>query len=187
MDRIKKISFILLVYVLCFNQNAHAQSMACQTVLKYRQASFPYQYSDLSKSAVCTSGKTYEFIVPLESGNEYRLSFFASSVFNHQINFRIIDLSTNEQVLDLPGESDNMESCNCALREYFHDKLNKLVHPHYDFIPTNSTNIKIIIDIPSVDGKMPTNNSIYQGSIDKVSGCVTVFVQDKKADDFGFR
>ena len=187
MNSIKKIGFLILVYALCFNQNVQAQSMACQTVLKYRQASYPYQYSNLSKTAVCTSGKTYEFIVPLESGNEYRLSFFASSVFNHQINFRIIDLSTNEQVLDLPVESENMESCTCALREYFHNKLNKLVHPYYDFIPKNSTNIKIIIEIPSVDGKKSLINSIYQGNIDKIRGCVTVFVQDKKAEDFGFR
>ncbi|MEN8119458.1 MAG: hypothetical protein ABFS35_03890 [Bacteroidota bacterium] len=188
MNSIKKISFLLLVYALNINNNVQAQSMDCGSILKYRKASYPFVYNNLSKSAVCTSGKTYEFIVPLESGNEYRLSFFASSVFNHHINFRVIDLNTNEQVLNLPGESENDEICNCALRDYFHSKLNKLVHPYYDFIPTNSTNIKIIIDIPSIDGKKPINNSsIYQGSIDKISGCVTIFIQDKKAENLGFK
>jgi len=183
----KKINILISIIIFTFSsQFINAQSMDCISMLRYRKAQFPYEFSNLSKSATCSSGKTYEFIVPLKAGSEYRFSFFASSVFNHQINFRIIDLSSNELVLDLPGEFEAMENNTCALREYFHSKLNKLVHPHYDFYPATSTNLKIIIEIPSVDGENPIDNSIYQRNMDKISGCVTVFVQDKKVDNLGF-
>ncbi|RLD77403.1 MAG: hypothetical protein DRJ10_11990 [Bacteroidetes bacterium] len=187
MSSIKNFSFILLVFALYFNQNMIAQSMDCASLLSYRKASHPYKFSNLSKSAICTTGKTYEFIVPLESGNEYRLSFFASSVFNHQIDFRIIDLNTNELILNLTGDSEMATDQSNALRDYFNDKINKLVHPHYDFIPANSTNLKIIIDIPNLDGSKPLKSSIYQSNLDEVKGCITIYIQDKKADDFGFR
>jgi hypothetical protein len=162
----------------------HAQSMDCQSILNYRKLSFSYKNNSLSKSAVCSSGKTYEFVTALNPDNEYRFSFFASSVFNHKINFKIIDIGTNELILDLKGESEDSDTGTCALRSYFNDKENKLVHPHFDMYPQKQTNIKIIVEIPSVNNAEQSNSIYQKGS--EIQGCVSIFIQDKKVDDRGF-
>ncbi len=129
-------------------------------------------------------------MVPLMKGKDYRISFFASPVFNNRITFRIIDTSSGDKVLDLPGEVDEPAKGNCVLREYLDPGLNKMVHPYFDFQPTSSINLKIIIDIASKEKRSDqvANNSggSYKVPEERDKGCITVFIQDKTAEDVGF-
>ncbi len=183
---IKKIIAQGIIIIALSFMNIHAQKMDCISILKYRQASPPFQFSNLSKSAECTSGNTYEYVIPLDKGKEYRLSFFASSIFNNKIKFRIINLNTLEKVLDLDGESE--PGGISALGDYFNDKINKIEHPHFDFHPTSSTTLKVIIDIPDIElVKKLDETWESKAEKDTISGCITVFIQYKNVGDFGFR
>ncbi len=144
----------------------------CSNFLGKYQAEEPYKINSMSKSAVCISGHTYEFVVPLQKDYEYRFLFYASSVFNNKINFKIIDLNTGEVKLDLPGESETNEKGTAALASYYDDRLGRDVHPYFDFIPETSTNFKIIIEVLPQD--------------DIIKGCVGVLILDKPSDEGGF-
>lgn len=163
-----------------------AQSLDCPSTLKMRRAASPYTFNNLSKSAQCYTGNKYEFMLPLLQGKDYRLTFFASPVFNNNINFRIIDMNSGQKVLDLPGEVVEPAKGNCVLREYLDTETNKMVHPYFDFYPSSSTTLKIIIDVLPVKGEKKTENTGFQSPEDKSKGCITVFIQDKKAEDIGF-
>ena len=71
-----------------------AQDLDCPSRLRMRKATPPFKFNSLSKSAQCVTGRKYEFVVPLNAGRDYRISFYASPVFNNNINFRIIDVNT---------------------------------------------------------------------------------------------
>ena len=110
----------------------------------------PWHFNDLSKGATCLTGKTYEFILPLTKGKDYRLQFFAAPVFNNKINFKIIDQSTNQVVMNLPGESPDNREGTCVLHDFMDEDTFKEHHPHFDFFPQTSTSIKIIIEVESI-------------------------------------
>jgi len=164
----------------------NAQSLDCPSKLKLMHPTTPYNFNNLSKSAQCYTGKKYEFMLPLMKGKDYRLTFFASAIFNNEINFRIIDMNSGEKVLDLPGEVEGAEKGTSVLREYFDTELNKMVHPYFDFHPSSSTTLKIIIEIASTAKKSTTTESSFKAPEEREKGCVTVFIQDKKAEDIGF-
>ena len=164
----------------------NAQSLDCPSKLKLMYPTETYSFNNLSKSAQCYTGKKYEFMLPLMQGKDYRLTFFASPIFNNDITFRIIDMNSGDKVLDLPGETEGSEKGTCVLREYFDTDLNKMVHPYFDFHPSSSTTLKIIIDIASTDKKSNNTESAFKAPEERQKGCVTVFIQDKKAEDIGF-
>lgn len=62
-----------------------------------------------------------------------------------------------------------------------------MVHPYFDFHPSSSTTLKIIIDIASA-GKSAVNaeENAFKAPEEIQKGCVTVFVQDKTAEEIGF-
>jgi len=160
-----KFLFVLLLALpfLSFSQ------LDCSGFLKNMIPDDPFNLNSLSKSAACVSGHTYEFVVPVQKGYEYRVVFYASSVFNNDLHFKIVDLNTNTEVANLPGKlgPDEMPTKGqTALQPYFDEKLNKEVHPYTAIIPSTTTNLKIIID---VDEKA-----------DLIKGCVTVVILDKE-------
>lgn len=180
----RKLTLISLLII--FPIALSAQSLDCPSTLKLRKATAPYKFNDLSKSASCFTGRKYEFMLPLIKGKDYRLSFYASPIFNNNINFRIIDMNSGEKVLDMPGDSEEGTKGTAVLRDYFDAKLNKMMHPYFDFFPTSSTTLKIIIDIPSDAKSSTTSESAFKAPEERKKGCVTVFIQDKKSEDVGF-
>jgi hypothetical protein len=181
----KKIKIILVLII--FPVALFAQNMDCPSTLGIRKATPPYSVNDLSKSAQCVSGKKYEFMVPLMKGKDYRFTFYASPIFNNQINFRIIDMNSNEKVLDLPGESTNQAKGSSVLREYYDADAKKTVYPFFDIVPSNSTTLKIIIDV--LNSNVPPaggDQSSFKAPEEKKKGCITVFIQDKTSEDVGF-
>jgi len=181
MRKLKLIALLIFIPVAM-----NAQSLDCPSKLKLMHPVDPYNFNNLSKSAQCYTGKKYEFMLPLMQGKDYRLTFFASPIFNNDITFRIIDMNSGDKVLDLPGEVEGAEKGTCVLREYFDTDLNKMVHPYFDFHPSSSTTLKIIIDIASTDKKKKETGSAFTAPEERQKGCVTVFIQDKKAEDIGF-
>lgn len=180
----KILKFILLFILI--PAGILAQDLDCPSRLKMRKATPPFKFNSLSKSAQCVTGRKYEFVVPLNAGRDYRISFYASPVFNNNINFRIIDLNTGQKVMDLPGESSNYDQKGtCVLRPYIDPSSGKSVHPYFDFYPASSTQLKIIIDIPSIKQENSENGSNFNAPEERKRGCVTVFIQDKKSADNG--
>jgi len=180
----KILKFKIILLLLFIPVTIFAQSLDCPSRLKMRRPTPPFNFNDLSKSAQCLTGKKYEFVLPLTKGKDYRLSFYASPVFNNNIQFRIIDLNSGEKVLDLPGETEGSNKGECVLRAYYDDKINKLVHPHFDFYPSSSTQLKIIIEVASI--KQDNVDSNFNAPETREKGCITVFIQDRKADVIGF-
>ena len=180
----KILKFKIILLLLFIPINIFAQSLDCPSRLRMRRATPPFSFNDLSKSAQCLTGKKYEFVLPLTKGKDYRLSFYASPVYNNDIQIRIIDLNSGEKVLDLPGETEASNKGECVLRAYYDDKLNKLIHPHFDFYPSSSTQLKIIIEVASIEQEKPDSN--FNAPETRKKGCITVFVQDRKAEDVGF-
>ncbi len=157
----------------------------CSDFFKYRRPESPYQYNDQSSSAMCVTGNNYEFILPLNKGRDFRLKFYAGAVFNNRVNFKIIDQSTHETVLDLPGESANNEEGTAVLRDFWDEDSNKDIHPYFDFFPVTSTTLKIIIEVlPKPQSSEGDPNVKKQLKQDR--GCITVVVLDKPSPKSSF-
>ena len=111
MRKLKLIALIIFIPVAI-----NAQSLDCPSKLKLMHPKAPYSFNNLSKSAQCYTGKKYEFMLPLIQGKDYRIAFYASPVFNNDINFRIIDMNSGTKVLDLPGEVEGAEKRNQCIK-----------------------------------------------------------------------
>ncbi len=181
-----------------------SEAQNCASFLSNRKPENHYRYNNASKSATVWSGKKYEFVLPLTSDNEYRIRFYAAPVFNNDIQVKIVDLNTGETVIDLPGTSEQVKKGKVCLADYTDPKTNKLVHPYFDFVPSQATSLKIMIDVKDHmdyieepiydedgmqlyedDGITPKTNKkavIPEGGIEQVKGCFTVYVTDKPAD-----
>lgn len=182
---------------------AAVQAQNCADFLNFRKASKPWRYNTASKSATCSSGKKYEFVLPLAKGNEYRIQFFASPVFNNEVQVKIVDLNSNQAVIDLPGalpegspEPKKGQTCLQDYREKETDQT--LVHPYFDFAPAQPTSLKIIIEIKEHNNVVMVPQSGYddegnwyekqvpvekEGGNETVKGCFTVYVIDKPAEE----
>lgn len=158
----------------------------CSSFFKYRSPEPPYEYNDQSKGAVCVSGNTYEFKLPLTKGKDYRLKFYAAPVFNNRINFKIIDESTHETVLDLPGASNSGQPGTSVLQPYYNDDNGKMVHPFFDFYPVTSTNLKIIIEVLPAPGTPQADDPNHKAPDKILRGCITVVVLDKPSLNSSF-
>jgi hypothetical protein len=146
----------------------------------------PWSYNDLSKSATCLTGNSYEFIVPLTKGRDYRLMFYAAPVFNNKMSFKIIDQSSQKIILELPGESFTNNEGTCVLHDIFNADSGKMFHPYFDFFPTSSTNLKVVIDIKGLPAETDAKNPNYKLPEKKERGCVTVIVLDKASSGGNF-
>ena len=179
--KILKLAILILLIPLWVS----AQSLNCPSTLNMRVATSPFKFNNLSKSAQCLTGKKYEFVLTLNQGKDYRLSFFASPIFNNDIKFKVIDLNTNNVVLDLKGQpletEENVKGVY-ALKAYFDDKKGKEIHPYFDIFLTSTTQLKIMIDVASLNKKSENVNAYEE----RKRGCITVFIQDRKAEEVGF-
>jgi len=183
----KSIKFIIVI--LLFPMALLAQNLDCPSTLKTKKVTAPFKFNDLSKSAQCVTGEKYEFMVPLMKGKEYRFTFYASPIFNNRINFRIFDMNENKLVLDKPGESTEQTKGSSVLREYYDALTKKPIYPFFDIVPKNSTTLKIIMDVlpPETASETSSDQSSFKVPEEKKKGCITVFIQDKNADEGGFK
>lgn len=170
--KIKRLLVLMLFFAISFS--SYGQN--CSDYLKFRMATKPYKKNTQSTSAKCLTGKTYRFLLPLTQGKDYHLSFYASPIFNNNINFRIIDKGTGEEVLDLPGATEENKQGEVALASYYDEETDEMIHPFFIFVPETSTTLEIIIDV-----KEPEDTKrVY-------AGCVGVFIQDKLSEETGFK
>ncbi len=182
----KFISTLFLIFIsLINNKAASAQSFDCMSTLKMRYASPPYQFSELSKSAVCKTGEQYEYLMKLEKNSDYRISFFASTIFNNNINFKILNTGSGEILIDMPGLSDNTKQGN-ALEVYFDSETNKFIHPYFDLSSKTDTDIKIIVDVLQDNLQVESSPKSILAASDQKKGCVTIFIQSKPTEVDGF-
>lgn len=178
MKRIKILLLILILPVVSLAQ------LDCSDFFKYRRPEAPYEFNSQSKSAVCVTGNTYEFVVSLYEGYDYRMSFFASPVFNNKINFKIVDMNTSATVMNLPGDSETGEKGTCVLKSYFDLVEGKNIYPYFDFYPASTTNLKIIIEVEDIE-TAESSESSYISAV-KEKGCITVLIMDTKGAETGF-
>ena len=180
-----KSKFIYIIVILLLLPLFSDAQAKCSDFFKYRRPEAPYEYNDQSSSAVCVTGQTYEFILPLTKGKDYRLKFYAAAVFNNRIKFKIIDQSNHETVLDLPGESPMREEGTCVLADFWEDDTGKARHPYFDFYPVTSTTLKIIMEVLPVPQEESTDQGIKK-QVKRNRGCVTVVVLDKPSEHSSF-
>lgn len=170
----KKAKFLIVLLLtlplLSFSQ------IDCSGVLNSLVPEDGFEMNSLSKGAPCISGHTYEFVVPVQQGKEYRFIFYASPVFNNDLHFQIVDQNQpagSNILMDLPGKLDNgnlPERGQTVLQAYYDQKANKDIHPYFTVIPQSTTNLKLVIDIDE--------------KTDLIKGCVTVVILDR---EFGFQ
>jgi hypothetical protein len=179
--------FVLLVLTLAslFNIVMNAQDMDCASTIKYRYADNPYEFNEQSKSAICYTGQVYEYEIKLIEGIDYRFSFFASSIFNNNIRFKILNRSTGELLLDLPGEAAG-NNTSAILEDYFDPIQKKFIHPYFEILPEENVNYKVIVEVGDLSKDTGLNNNSILLDSNQKKGCVTIFIQSKNSDSFGF-
>jgi hypothetical protein len=165
--------------------NCISQQMDCASTVKYRNASSLYEFDGQSRSAICYTGQKYEHSVVLYSNIEYRFSFYASSIFNNNIRFKLINLSTGELVLDLPGEAAGSNT-SAILEDYYDPKLRKFVHPYFEIFPEHDTNFKVIVEVGEQKPLSGSHGSVVLVDPDQKKGCVTIYLQSRKSEYQGF-
>lgn len=171
----------------------------CTEFLNFMKPESPWRYNTASKSATCFSAKKYEFVLPLSKGNEYRIKFFASPVFNNDVQVKIVDLNSNQTLYDLPGRkpegTTTPKKGETCLQDFEDPKTHKMVHPYFDFIPSQSTSLKIMIEVKEhleykidIDdyGNQKEIPVVPEGGAEVVKGCFTVYVMDKPSDSYDF-
>lgn len=164
----KKITKFFLITLFLLPVSLFAQ-MDCSIFLSNLKPESPFSMNSLSKGAACVSGHTYELVIPIQKGYQYRIVFYSSPVFNDDVDFQIIDLNTNKVIVKAPGKlpegSFPAKNGETALQNFFDEKTSKEVHPYFDVLPSTSTNLKIIINVKEKP--------------DLIKGCVTVVVLDR--------
>jgi len=175
---------ILISIVLNFSKiNAQDDESISSNAMRIPKAS--YKLDEQSKTALCYAGKNYEYIIKIEKDMEYNFSFFASSVFNNQINFKLINNRTSEILINLPGASSDKNQMS-LLEEYYDNKLKKMVHPSFDVNSKKGAELKLIIDILPVENYTALLYNTFQTNSNPAKGYVTVFIQSKPAEIKGF-
>jgi hypothetical protein len=147
----------------------------CASFIKYQVAQYPFRYNSQSKSAACASGKTYKFLITLQADYDYKISFYASSIFDNKMKFKIIDEGTGKTVLDLPGEAtpNDKQGLSVLVAPVLAEK--EADYPFFEFHPVTTTRLQIQIDVEKV----------AEGQDDK-RGCIGVLIMDKKGEGSGF-
>jgi hypothetical protein len=176
---------VVLILFTIFSPDLKAQDMDCASTIKYRYASNPYVFNEQSRSAICYTGQVYEYEVKLTEGIDYRFSFFASTIFNNNIRFKILNRSTGELLLDLPGEAAG-NNTSAILEDYFDPTQKKFIHPYFDILAEENVNYKIIIEVGDLSKNSGLNNTSLLLDSNQKKGCVTVYIQSKVSDSFGF-
>ena len=198
----KTIKNLLLGLTVAAMMPAAAEAQNCADFFSSRIPAPTYRYNQASKSATCYSGSKYKFVLDVAANVEYRVQFFASPVFNNEVQVKIVEGEGNVLV-DLPGKVEDgveVKKGNTCLQDYPDPKTNKNVHPYFDFTSQNATRLTFMIDIkdhidyteePVYDEwgtliEMKKKAVIPEGGPEKVKGCFTVYIIDKPAETSSF-
>lgn len=100
MKTIKKIVFISITFISAISIKAQN----CGDFVNQQAHTYGYSFNTMSKSGTVKTGKKYKFVFTLNKGKSYRFQFFASSGLNNNMDFKITDKNSNQQILYLPGE-----------------------------------------------------------------------------------
>jgi len=146
-----------------------AQEYCNSLFLEYRNIEPPWELN-YQAEALCESDKAYGLIISIYQGYEYRLSFYASFVFDNNINFKIIDMNTKEIIFDEKG--------GAALIPYYDLTTGKQIHPFFEFYPKNTTNLKIEIIIENIETDITFSENTDTPV--KKTGFVSVVLLEKK-------
>jgi len=102
MKTIKKIVFFSIALI----STISIQAQSCGDFVNQQARTYGYSFNTMSKSGTVKTGKKYKFVFTLNKGKTYRFQFFASSGLNNNMDFKITDKNTNQQILYLPGEKE---------------------------------------------------------------------------------
>jgi hypothetical protein len=196
----KTIKNLLLGLTVAAMMPAAAEAQNCADFFNSRTPAPTYRYNQASKSATCYSGSKYKFVLEVAANVEYRVQFYASPVFNNEVQVKIVEGEGNV-LYDLPGKIDDGEAKKgtTCLQDYSDPKTNKLVHPYFDFTSQNATRLTFMIDIkehmdyqeePVYDEwgtliEMKKKAVVPEGGPEKVKGCFTVYIVDKPVENGG--
>jgi hypothetical protein len=170
----------------------HAQLMDCPSLVKSRTATYPYTVSELAKSIQCSTGNNYRCKITLSPEKEYRISFYASSIFDNHMSFQIVDSVSKEILLDRPGETKENKKGESVLRPYMDFASGKTDYPHFDFKPCEIQHLWINIKIPVYKYQIVTGKAdgvfLMEDRVETITedrkGCVTIFIQEKLSDEY---
>lgn len=179
-----------LAISLIFVVSLSSQTLDCGSLLAIRKSTDSYKFDPSTMSLQCITGKSYDIPLILSPGKEYRISFFAGSVFDNIMNFRIVDTETGETLLDIPGENESMKKGTCALRPYYDYASGNLIYPYFEFFPEKKMNLKVIIDIPEYRYRLKINEADpelgieerFEEITERRRGCISLFIQQRDTD-----
>ena len=140
-----KLSITLLLLLACVN--LIAQPIDCAPILDFRHPDPSFTRSEHSQSVQGFTGEKYEFLVPVEPGEQYRFTFFVSAILTREIHFKIEDVKSGQVLLDLPGTTKENKRNECVLATYFDELYNKTRYPFFDFNPKATTTYKVTVNI----------------------------------------
>jgi len=173
-----KLKLVVLLFIIPFALPTMSFGQKVDCAGKWDiQAEPPYYESSFTKIATCVTGKKYQFIIPLSTGKEYSISFYASSSFNSLLNVIMEDQNSGKEILNLPGENvaENNAKGTCVLEPYYDEQKQRNIHPYFIVAPENATNLKIIIDIPDLPGQ-----SDVAVNKETKKGCVKILILEKE-------
>ncbi len=104
MKKMKNLKNIILFFsiLMFFAFTLNAQS--CGDFVNSQPRTYGYNFNTMSKSGTVKTGKKYKFVFTLNKGKVYRFAFFASSGLNNNMDFKITDQNSGQQILYLPGQ-----------------------------------------------------------------------------------
>lgn len=138
-----KTTILILFLIITSQEIINAQD--CNKLLQKSKADSEYVINSQSKGLIVQTGKTYNFIINLNKGIDYRLKFFADEKFNKKIKFKLSDKISKKVIFNLPGESVTDKKGTSALSEYTENEVKK--HPYFDFRTVGSTILELTITI----------------------------------------
>lgn len=201
---------LALLVLLSISINLMAQPIDCSPILDFRQPDPSFARSEHSQSIQGFTGEKYEFLVPVEQGEQYRFTFFISAILTREIYFKIEDTNSGEVHLDLPGTTKENKRNESVLGAYYDELQNKMIYPFFDFVPEQTGTYKVTIDIAKYKRPAPKykpedesgyfdellenekkekkklesekkRKSSFTPPEEKRTGCITMYIQQRKA------
>jgi len=161
---------IILILLILFSIKSFSQTKDSNFQMQLFEIENGFELDSQSKSADVVAGNTYEFIITLYNDYDYKLYFLASSNLNKKVNFEIVDMNTNEQVIF--ENSENILDDIYVENTYKHNSL--------DFSPSYTTTLKVIVEVPVIatQGMVIFVDDINSYSLD-FKGCVSIILTKK--------
>lgn len=180
----KLILFLSICLIFCSNI---VSAQECNDFFLYRTPTVGYILDSQSTSGLCKSDSVYKYRFQMENNKEYKISFFASAVFNAKVDFKLYN-SKGNIILDLQGDLDTTINKPVALREFYDG--NNMIYPYFTVYP--STIEYYTLEIKT--NKLAYKKAVYNDNGDKliidsyynVIGCVTLYLQYKYIESTGF-